>query len=114
LLIYGLSYERGFLAKLLSTRIVVLGGLISYSLYMTHALVLRSYLFYFWDWSHSPHGLVVRWLVLMLLAVALFGMAAAFYYYIEVPGNRKLRRWLDKSPSVQATQTTVAPVVKGE
>jgi peptidoglycan/LPS O-acetylase OafA/YrhL len=49
LLIFGLSYERGLLARFLSTKIVVLGGLASYSLYMTHFLILRSYLFFTWD-----------------------------------------------------------------
>jgi peptidoglycan/LPS O-acetylase OafA/YrhL len=94
LLIFGLAYERGFLARLLSTRIVVWGGLISYSLYMTHALIIRiavvHTLSYWQRWSHQELTFM-RYAVLSVMLVALIGMAAAFYYLIEVPANKKLR-----------------------
>ena len=92
LLVYGLAYERGFLAKFLSTKAVVLGGLISYSLYMTHVLVLRDYQLFFWN--NLPHALFLRCMVVLVLAAALVGTAAVFYYFVEEPCNKRLRSWM--------------------
>ena len=101
LLIFGLSYERGFLARFLSTRMMVYGGLISYSLYMTHYLVLRAFIFYSWQhWKQLPHMPLISGLVLVLAACAFIGLAMVSYHYVEYPANRKLRRLLDKPAKV--------------
>ena len=94
LLIFGLSYERGFLARFLSKKIVVQGGLASYSLYMTHALVIRDYLFVFWD--RLPGSIILRLMIFVLLVGFLAGTAFIFYHYIEEPANRALRRSYNK------------------
>jgi peptidoglycan/LPS O-acetylase OafA/YrhL len=99
LLIFGLSYERGFLARMLSTRILVWGGLISYSIYMTHYLVIRKTVIYtsdYWQsWSHQEL-IFMRYAVLLAMLVAFVGVAAAFYHFIEVPANKKLRALWEK------------------
>jgi len=94
-LIFGLSYQRGFLAKFLSTRVMVYGGLISYSLYMTHYLVIRAFIFYSWEhWKRLPH-LPLLAIPVLLLSLAIFlGLAMVFYHFIEEPANRKLRQCL--------------------
>jgi peptidoglycan/LPS O-acetylase OafA/YrhL len=97
LLIFGLSYERGFLARILSSKIAVQGGLASYSLYMTHYLVIQSFIFYSWaSWKHLPQLIFVRYLMLLLMAGVFIGTALVFYHYIEEPANRKLRRFVGK------------------
>lgn len=105
LLIYGLAYERGVVAKALSTKLIVRGGLISYSLYMTHAFVIRNYLFYFWD--HEPRNIFLRCLVVLGVVAALIGVAAVFYYFIEEPANRKLRR-LWRPPAFRPVEAPAA------
>lgn len=98
LLIFGLSYERGFLARLLSTKFAVQGGLASYSLYMTHALILRSYVLFFWQ--QLPDSMLLRFAIFLLTIGALIGTALFVYHFMEEPANRKLRhlsqqtRWM--------------------
>jgi peptidoglycan/LPS O-acetylase OafA/YrhL len=92
LLIFGLSYQRGVLARVLSHRFIVFGGLASYSLYMTHDVVMRSYLFFFdavWM-ANQPQS--IRLLLLLLLLAALAGAAVISYCCLEEPANRGLRR----------------------
>jgi peptidoglycan/LPS O-acetylase OafA/YrhL len=94
LLIFGLSWERGFLSRLLSTKLVVAGGLASYSLYMTHFLVRRSYLLFFWQ--RVPESMLLRVLIFLVTVGALAGLALLTYHYVEVPANRLLRRFAQR------------------
>ena len=89
-LVFGLSYQRGFLSSILSTRYMVLGGAASYSLYMTHAVVGTVYGLFTTDMKPQP--VLVRLLLLGLLAMGLGGAAMALYRYIEEPANKALRR----------------------
>jgi len=89
LLILGLSYDKGILTKMFSQRLVVYGGAISYSIYMTHALVGKVY-------GALAGKLVLRTqleciLTLTLLVSALIITPIAFYHFVEVPCNRALR-----------------------
>jgi len=77
---------------MLSKKVVVMGGLMSYSLYMTHALIISDYLSLFW--GREPQSLPLRLGVLLLIVVALLTTAAVFYFYIEEPANKKLRHLL--------------------
>jgi len=98
LLIFGLSYERGFLARILSTKIIVQGGLASYSLYMTHWLVIQTFIFYSWpSWGRLPHLIFARYAILLAMIGAFIGVTTVFYHYIEVPANRKLRRFFEQN-----------------
>ena len=89
-LIFGLSYTGGWLDKLLSRRPFVYGGLISYSLYMTHAVVLK-----FVNAGFHKIGIYTqgqRIAGVMVFVVAMLITASFFYHAIEVPCNRVLRR----------------------
>lgn len=90
LLIFGLSYEDGWLARLLSQRHVVYGGVISYSMYMTHAVVLK-----FVGAAYRKIGMHTQGLriveALLFIAMVLI-TASASYHLIEAPCNRALRR----------------------
>lgn len=93
LLIFGLSYENGWVSRLLSKRPVVYGGVISYSMYMTHAVVLK-----FTDAAFHKIGIQTQgaWITgaLLFIGSALL-TASACYHLIEAPCNVALRR---KSP----------------
>jgi peptidoglycan/LPS O-acetylase OafA/YrhL len=90
LLVLGLATQKGFLARLLSTKFFVHGGLASYSLYMTHALVLRSY--FFFSWENLPQSAILRSVIALILMAGLAGAALISYHYLEEPANRALRR----------------------
>jgi peptidoglycan/LPS O-acetylase OafA/YrhL len=90
LVLLGLASQTGFLARLLSTKFFVHGGLASYSLYMTHALVLRSY--FFFSWENLPQSAILRSVIAVILMAGLAGAALISYHYLEEPANRALRR----------------------
>jgi len=104
LLIFGLSYERGSLARLLSTRAIVYGGLASYSLYMTHYVIMQTYIGYTWAyWKTIPNlPLVFRLGILLFIAVVFLGAAVLSYRYVEEPANRKLRGFWRPTKTVSA------------
>jgi peptidoglycan/LPS O-acetylase OafA/YrhL len=84
-----LAGEQDLLSPLLTSRALVYGGEISYSLYMFHWVVwsfLRRGLSVFFHQAQMPH------VALMLTATILsFAVAAAAYHWIELPGRRILR-----------------------
>lgn len=90
LLVFGLAWERGFLARLLSAKLVVYGGLASYSLYMTHFLIWRSCLCILTEFPTKSMWLRAGILILTVGAVP--GFAFLTYRYVEEPANRRLRR----------------------
>lgn len=90
LLIFGLSYDGGWLAQFLSRRPIVYGGLISYSMYMTHAVVLK----YFAAIGHKI-GLQTqeaRITAAFISVGAVLIVASAVYHLIEAPCNKVLRK----------------------
>jgi peptidoglycan/LPS O-acetylase OafA/YrhL len=97
LMILGLSYERGVVAKILSHKALVWGGLVSYSLYMTHYLVIESYIYFTWSyWKTWGHSALAAVLIPLCMTVVFIGTAGAMYHFVEAPANRGLRRVLDK------------------
>jgi peptidoglycan/LPS O-acetylase OafA/YrhL len=94
-LVFGLSYQRGFLARLLSGRRAVLGGLASYSQYMTHAVVGKVYGLF--TGSLPPQPVFVRVLLFLILVIALCSATLACYHCVEEPATKVLRRLAGKS-----------------
>jgi peptidoglycan/LPS O-acetylase OafA/YrhL len=87
LMIISLSYDKGMIARLLGSKWAVYGGTISYSLYMTHALVQQAYMAVA---GRMPSGPVYGILVGAVLIASTIVCAAAFHHLVEVPGNRLL------------------------
>lgn len=106
LLIFGLSYDGGWLSKLLSQRPVVYGGVISYSMYMTHAVVLK-----FTDAAFHKLGVHSQG---QLMAGALFFVsmvfmtASVFYHLIEAPCNNALRKHSPFGPAPSSKSASSA------
>ena len=90
LLIFGLSYDGGWISWILSRRPIVYGGVISYSMYMTHAVVLK----YFASIGHKIgiQTLGLRIVLAFFFIGAVLITASAFYHLIEEPCNKALRR----------------------
>ncbi|HEX4558612.1 MAG TPA: acyltransferase [Mycobacterium sp.] len=103
-LVVTLAIGVGSLPRLLSTRIMVYGGYISFSLYMVHELVHTA-----WNWITAEFDIVLtpswsaKLIVVGVLAVTVLG-AAALYHFVEEPA----RVWMRKMVESRAAQTDAA------
>jgi peptidoglycan/LPS O-acetylase OafA/YrhL len=103
-LVVTLAIGVGSLPRLLSTRIMVYGGYISFSLYMVHELVHTA-----WNWSTAQFGIVLtpswsaKLIMVGVLGVAVVG-AAALYHFVEEPA----RVWMRRMVKSRAAQTDAA------
>jgi peptidoglycan/LPS O-acetylase OafA/YrhL len=80
--------------RVLSTRVMVYGGQISFCLYMIHELIHTA-----WGWAVEQFELVPqdnpwKWNVIGLLSIAL-GLSALMYHVIEEPARHWMRRMVD-------------------
>jgi peptidoglycan/LPS O-acetylase OafA/YrhL len=99
-LVITLAIGAGSLPRLLSTRLMVYAGEISFCLYMVHELVHTS-----WTWAvinfqlhpweqDSPW----KWNIFGLLAIAV-GLSILLYHVVEEPARRWMRRMVDAPPT---------------
>jgi peptidoglycan/LPS O-acetylase OafA/YrhL len=100
-LVVTLAVGVGSLPRLLSTRVMVYGGYISFSLYMVHELVHTA-----WNWITAQFEIVLtpswvaKLIMLGVLAVAFLG-AALLYHFVEEPARIWMRRMV-KAPEAPA------------
>lgn len=90
-LILCLASGRGVLARFFSTRALVFGGEVSYSLYMTHALVQPMANRVFPPEDYTQRGLGVRLAVGLVVVVMIAAPAVGTYLLVEKPARRYLR-----------------------
>ncbi|MGK2869781.1 MAG: acyltransferase family protein [Mycobacterium sp.] len=103
-LVVLLSIGAGTLPRLLSTRILVYGGQISFCLYMVHELVHTS-----WDWAAQQFELSLPgpsggWLLAAVFLVTL-AASALLYHTVEEPARHWMRRMVDvrsTAPRIQS------------
>jgi peptidoglycan/LPS O-acetylase OafA/YrhL len=94
-LVVTLAIGFGTLPRLLSTRVMVYCGHISFSLYMVHELVHTA-----WNWAVAQYeiilvpGWVAKLTVAGLVAIAFVG-AVLLYHFVEEPARRWMRRMVD-------------------
>lgn len=93
-LVIALATGTGSLPRLLSTRVMVYGGQISFCLYMVHELVHTS-----WGWAVEqfeidPQTNPWKWNVLGLLAISVLA-SILLYHLVEEPARRWMRRMVD-------------------
>lgn len=105
LFVFGCASATGPVLQILGSRPFTYGGKISYSLYMTHFLVLMV-VGKVLPWSHFLHaslplraGIYVGCLLVCVL------VAALTYHFVEEPARRLLHR-RDRAPKEQATLPT--------
>ncbi|GAC1405890.1 MAG: acyltransferase [Mycobacterium sp.] len=102
-LVVTLAVGVGSLPRLLSTRVMVYGGYISFSLYMVHELVHTA-----WNWTTAQFGIVLtpswsaKFMVAGVLMVTLAG-AAVLYHVVEEPARIWMRKMVrERKPPVEA------------
>ena len=93
-LVVSLSIGVGTLPALLSGRLLVYGGQISFSLYMIHEPVHTV-----WNWAVQQYAIVLpkstaKIVVLGLIAAAVV-LAMLLYHLVEEPARRWMRRMID-------------------
>ncbi|GCB01218.1 acyltransferase [Mycolicibacterium sp. NCC-Tsukiji] len=104
LLVVTCASARGPVAWLLSTRPVVFGGKISYSLYMVHFVVFAAVSKAFrWD-AYAGDSLVTRLGLLGFYLVTCFVLAIAAYYLVEEPARRAIARFVERRRLKRATR----------
>jgi peptidoglycan/LPS O-acetylase OafA/YrhL len=82
--VFSLAYQRGLLARFLSSRPLLFGGYISYSLYMTHKFLTTALEKFFPVYEQGSLS------VLTDIPVAIL-FAAVMYYLVEEPSRKKMR-----------------------
>ena len=96
-LLGGLAIGRGWLVDLLSTPALVLGGAISYALYLVHGPALHLYrdLTRYTAVAHLSRD--TRYVTELVLIAGLVVVAWVIYRVVEEPSRRAMRRALDAS-----------------
>jgi peptidoglycan/LPS O-acetylase OafA/YrhL len=99
-LVITLAIGVGSLPRLLSTRVLVYGGQISFCLYMVHELVHTG-----WTWAVVEFQLTPwhsdspwKWNIFGLLAIAV-AFSSLLYHFVEEPARRWMRRMVDIRPA---------------
>jgi peptidoglycan/LPS O-acetylase OafA/YrhL len=107
-LVVTLAVGFGTLPKLLSTRVMVYCGHISFSLYMVHELVHTA-----WNWTVAQFeiilvpGWIAKLAVAGVLAIAVVG-AVLLYHFVEEPARLWMRRMVD-GPDTRAGADPAQP-----
>jgi peptidoglycan/LPS O-acetylase OafA/YrhL len=113
-LVVSLAVGAGTLPRLLSTRVMVYLGHVSFGLYMVHELVHTA-----WNWAVlqfeitlAPGAAAVS-VVIALLGVALAG-AVVLYHVVEEPARLWMRRMVDvRDAPANSSEHRSRPVVAG-
>lgn len=84
--IYVFAVNRGRFSRLLSNRYLVIGGNISYSMYLLHLFIIEGYKQTGWNYPWQA--------VIPVLLVLTLGLSLLSYYRFEKPVNEYLRKRL--------------------
>jgi peptidoglycan/LPS O-acetylase OafA/YrhL len=91
-LLYGLAFKRGVVNVLLSSRLAMFLGNISFPLYLTHVVPLL-WLHYFMLLNGARLSTFQKSAALMCWAIGCFSMATLLHHFVENPFHELGRRW---------------------
>jgi peptidoglycan/LPS O-acetylase OafA/YrhL len=117
-LVITLAIGLGSLPRLLSTRLMVYGGQISFCLYMVHELVHTGWGWAVEEFELTPQDNPWKWNVIGLLAIAV-GISVLMYHFVEEPARHWMRRMVDirpageKAEAAEPVGTKLHPIDRG-
>jgi peptidoglycan/LPS O-acetylase OafA/YrhL len=113
-LVMTLAIGTGSLPALLSTRLMVFGGQISFCVYMVHELVHTAWIWAAEQFQLTLQGTVGKLIVAGLLAITV-GAAIVLFHFVEEPARRWMRRMVDKGgPNADARTDPAAQPATGK
>jgi peptidoglycan/LPS O-acetylase OafA/YrhL len=106
-LVMTLAIGAGSLPGLLSTRLMVYGGQISFCVYMVHELVHTSWIWAAEQFQLTLHGSVGKLIVAGLLTITVVA-AILLFHAVEEPARRWMRRMVHDGPPITDLHTDPA------
>lgn len=106
LIIYAFARSEGLISKLLSYRIFVYLGEISFSFYMIHTLVIISLGKFFGPTLWSTEINSSKLYAFGFAAITTLAFSDALYRYIEIPSRRRAEAWLKREYFIGALTRT--------
>ena len=91
-ILISFSLQKGMVSRLLSNRLLVIGGEISYSFYLIHLFVLLSYA----KWQKESDFHIDWYISIPLLFCVIILLTLLSYYYFEKPMNKLVKTLLSK------------------
>ena len=91
-ILISFSLQKGIVSRLLSNRLLVIGGEISYSFYLIHLLVLLPYA----EWQKGSSYHIGWYISVPVLFCVTILLSLLSYYYFEKPMNKLVKTLLNK------------------
>ena len=107
LLVLACAGATGIVGRLLSSGPVEWAGRLSYSIYMTHYLVVIALQTTFTHIGADEFGLPARLLLVGLSVLAVAATSVIFYYVLEEPSRQWIRSWEHRRRQRRTAATTV-------
>jgi len=85
--------QKGLVSKLLSNKILVLAGDVSYAFYLFHIPVIRYCEIFFIKMNVMLDCQIPEWFKLILVVFTTSILSVLSYYFYEIPLNRKIKEW---------------------
>ena len=92
IILISFSLQKGIVSRLLSNRLLVIGGEISYSFYLIHLFVLLSYA----EWQKGSDYHISWFISVPVLLCITIVLSLLSYYYFEKPMNKLVKSLLNK------------------
>ncbi|WP_417154038.1 acyltransferase family protein [Rikenella microfusus] len=86
------SLQKGILSRILSNRLLVAGGEISYSFYLIHLFILLPYA----EWQKEAGSHIAWYIAVPLLFCVVIGLSLLSYRYFEKPMNKRVKSLLNR------------------
>lgn len=88
MILLSFSLQKGIVSRVLSNRILIKGGEISYGFYLIHLLVLSFYV----DWEKDTGIYIARYISIPILFCIIVLLSWVSHYYFEKPMNRWIKK----------------------
>ena len=92
MILISFALQKGHVSRILSNRLLIIGGEISYSFYLIHLFVLLTYS----EWQKGSSFHIAWYIAVPVLFGIIVLLSLLSYYYFEKPMNKRIKTWLDK------------------